>query len=441
MRTSMGPRDGGFTCRLALFKFRSTMNDTWAATPDPNSLPSTLAATFRTGAAVAWLKIGGLVSNCVAPAAASLEFSDKDGAASLLGEYLPAAVSARVDSVWALVAAAAATAACPAGNAAALAEICAALACTASCSFTPASGVAKPTAADVEFVPGAAALGASDADVAPRTLRAAIACASAPVSVESAAAFAANVPESEVTRPVDAAAGAGAFDAALSMLDARTAGLAAARTAALLINGVDPVSAALAPFEGWLAFAAPAVARTPAEGFGAEFMLMAATEVFKPAAASEGAAAPCAMSVGACGVSVPPLFDGAVEATAEGGAASPAAASAAAGCAVAPADPSGAVTDIDAALDDGSEMGGAAAAVAAGAGDPAAGAPAAGGGAGKGDGEDLPATGRWPPLGSTPAGVCAVVLRLGFAPASFNALAKSWLWAPIAAEFAAVALI
>jgi hypothetical protein len=251
------------------------------------------------------------------------------------------------------------------------------------------------------------------------------------------------VPGSEVARPVDAdAAGASAFNAALSMLDARTAGLAAARTAALLINGVDPVSAALAPFEGSLAFAAPAaVATTPVAGFGAEFMLMAATEVFKPAAASEGAAAPCAMSVGACGVSMPPLFDGAVEAAAEGGAASPAATSAAAGCAVAPADPSGAATDIDPALDGGSEMGGAAAAVAAGVGDPAAAAPAAGGGAGKGDGEDLPATGRWPPLGSPPAGVCAVVLRLGLAPASFNALAKSWLWAPIAAEFVAVALI
>jgi hypothetical protein len=121
------------------------------------------------------------------------------------------------------------------------------------------------------------------------------------------------------------------------------------------------------------------------------------------------------------------------------------------------------VTDIDPALDDGSEMGGAATAVAVGigastavaagvcdpaagdpaagdpaAGDPAAGAPAAGG---NGDGEDLPATGRWPPLGSTPVGVCAAVLRLGFAPASFNALAKSWLWSPIAAEFAPAAVI
>jgi hypothetical protein len=272
------------------------------------------------------------------------------------------------------------------------------------------------------------------------------------------------VPGSEVARPVDAdAAGAGAvFDAALSMLDTRTAGLAVARTAALLINGVDPVSAALAPFRGSFAFAAPAaVVRTPAEGFGVEFMLMAATEVFKPAAASEGtasegAAAPCAMSVGASGVSMPPLFDAAVEAAAEGAAASPAATSAAAGCAVTPADPTGTVTAIDAPLDGGSEMFGAAGAGAAtavaerigaarvgdpAAGDPTAGAPAAGGGGGKGDGEDLPATGRWPPLGSTPVGVCAVVLRLGFAPASFNALAKSWLWAPIAAEFAAAALI
>jgi hypothetical protein len=293
---------------------------------------------------------------------------------------------------------------------------------------------------------------------------AAIASASAPVSVESAAAFAATVPGSEVARPVDAdAAGAGAvFDAALSMLDTRTAGLAVARTAALLINGVDPVSAALAPFRGSFAFAAPAaVVRRPAEGFGVEFMLMAATEVFKPAAASEGtasegAAAPCAMSVGASGVSMPPLFDAAVEAAAEGAAASPAATSAAAGCAVTPADPTGTVTAIDAPLDGGSEMFGAAGAGAAtavaerigaarvgdpAAGDPTAGAPAAGGGGGKGDGEDLPATGRWPPLGSTPVGVCAVVLRLGFAPASFNALAKSWLWAPIAAEFAAAALI
>lgn len=167
MRTSMGPRDGGFTCRLALFKFRSTMNDTWVATPDPNSLLSTLAATFKTGAAVAWLKIGGLVSNCAAPAAASLEFSDKDGAASLLGEYLSGAVAARASSAWALVAAAAATAPCPDGVATALAEIGAAFACAASCGFMPASGVAKPTAADVEFVPGAAAPGAADAGVAP----------------------------------------------------------------------------------------------------------------------------------------------------------------------------------------------------------------------------------------------------------------------------------
>ena len=295
-------------------------------------------------------------------------------------------------------------------------------------------------------------------------MTAAIASASAPVSVESAVAFAATVPGSEVARPVDAdAAGAGAvFDAALSMLDTRTAGLAVARTAALLINGVDPVSAALAPFRGSFAFAAPAaVVRTPAEGFGVEFMLMAATEVFKPAAASEGtasegAAAPCAMSVGASGVSMPPLFDAAVEAAAEGAAASPAATSAAAGCAVTPADPTGAVTAIDAPLDGRSEMCGTAGAGAAtavaerigaarvcdpAAGDPTAGAPAAGGSGGKGDGEDLPATGRWPPLGSTPVGVCAVVLRLGFAPASFNALAKSWLWAPIAAEFAAAALI
>jgi hypothetical protein len=282
------------------------------------------------------------------------------------------------------------------------------------------------------------------------------------------------VPGSEVARPVDAdAAGAGAvFGAALSMLDTRTAGLAVARTAALLINGVDPVSAALAPFRGSFAFAAlAAVVRTPAEGFGVEFMLMAATEVFKPATASEGtasegtvsegAAAPCAMSVGASGVSMPPLFDAAVEAAAEGAAASPAATSAAAGCAVTPADPTGTVTAIDAPLDGRSEMFGAAGAGAAtavaerigaarvgdpavgdpAAGDPTAGAPAAGGGGGKGDGEDLPATGRWPPLGSTPVGVCAVVLRLGFAPASFNALAKSWLWAPIAAEFAAAALI
>ncbi len=463
MRTSMGPSDGGFTCKLALFKFRSTMNDTWVATPDPNSLPSTLAATFRTGAAVAWLKVGGLLSNCAAPAAASLEFSDKDGAASLLGENLSAEVSARVSSAWALVAAAAATAACPDGIATAAAEIDAAFACAASCGFTLASGVAKPTAADVEFVSGAAALGASDAGVAPRTVTAAIACASAPVSVESAAPFAATVPCSDAALPVDAdAAGAGAaLDAALSMLDARAAGLAAARIAPLLINGVDPVSPALAPFEGSLAFAAPAaVVRAAAEGSGAEFMLMAATEVFKPGAASEGAAAPCVRSVGACGVSMPRLFDDAAAAVA----ATPAATSAAAGCAVAPADPTGAEMDVDPALDGGSEVGGAAAvaagigaaaviaaaAVAAGAGaaaavpaagDPAAGAPAAGGGGGKGDGEDLPAPGRWLPLESTPAGVCAVVLRFGFAPASFNALAKSWLWAAIAAEFVAVALI
>ena len=295
-------------------------------------------------------------------------------------------------------------------------------------------------------------------------MTAAIAGASAPVSVESAAAFAANMPGSELARPVDAdAAGAGAvFDEPLSMFGVRAAGLAAARTAALLINGVDSVSAAL----------------PPAGGFGAEFTLIAATEAFKPAAASEGAVAPCAMSVGACGVSMPPLFGAAVVAAAEGAAASPPATSAAGGCGVAPADPTGAVTDIDPALDDGREMGGAATAVAVGigaatavaagvggvtataagigaamtvaagvcdpaagdpaAGDPAAGAPAAGG---NGDGEDLPATGRWPPLGSTPVGVCAAVLRLGFAPASFNALAKSWLWSPIAAEFAPAAVI
>jgi hypothetical protein len=448
MRTSMGPSDGGFTCKLALFKFRSTMNDTWVATPDPNSLLSNLAATFRTGADVAWAVIGGLLSNCDAPAAASLEFSDKDGAASLLGEYLSAAVSARVSSAWALVAAAAATAACPDGIATAAAEIGAAFACAASCGFALASGVAKPTAADDEFVSGAAALGASDAGVEPRTVTAAIDCASAPVSAESAAPFAATAPGSDVARPVDAdPAGAGA--------DARTAGLAAARTAPPLIEGVDPVSAAPAPFEGSLAFAAPAaVVRAAAEGFVAEFMLMAATEVFKPGAASEGAAAPGVMSVGACGVSMPRLFDDAVAAAAEAASTSPTAASAAAGCAVAPADPTAAVMDVDPALDGGSKVGAAAAiaatAVAAGAGaaaavpaagDPAAGAPASGGGGGKGDGEDLPATGKWPPLESTPAGVCAVVLRLGFAPASFNALAKSWLWAPIAAEFVAVALI
>lgn len=237
------------------------------------------------------------------------------------------------------------------------------------------------------------------------------------MSVESAAPFAATVSGSDVARPVDEdAAGAGAaFDAALSMLDARTAGLAAARTTPLL-NGVDPVSAALAPFEGSLAFAAPAaVVTAAAEGFGAEFMLVAATEVFKPGATSEGAAATAA----------------------------------AAGCAVAPADPTGAVMDVDPALDGGSKVGGAAtvaagagaAATVAAAGDPTAGDPAAGGGGGKGDGEDLPATGRWPPPESTPAGVRAVVLRPGFAPASFNALAKSWLLAPIAAEFVVVALI
>ncbi len=265
--------------------------------------------------------------------------------------------------------------------------------------------------------------------------------------------FAATVPGSDAARPVDGdAAGAGAaFDAPLSMLDARTAGLAAARTAPLLINGVDPVSAALAPFEGSLAFGAPAALVTAAaEGFGAEFMLMAAPVVFKPGATSGGAAAPCVGSVGACGVSMPRLFDDAVAATAEAAAASPAATSRAAGCAVAPADPTGAVTGIDPALDGESEMGGAAVAVAAAisaaaadpaAGAPVGGAPAAGSGAGKGDGEALPATGRWPPPGSTPAGVCAVVLRLGLAPASFKALAKSWLWAPTTVEFVAVALL
>jgi hypothetical protein len=172
-------------------------------------------------------------------------------------------------------------------------------------------------------------------------------------------------------------------------------------------------------------------------------MLVAATDVFKPGATSEGAAAPCVRSVGACGVSMPRLFDDAVAA-----AAAPAATAAAAGCAVAPADPTGAVMDVDPALDGGSKVGGAAtvaarigaAAAVPAAGDPTAGAPVGGGG-GKGDGEDLPATGRWPPPESTPAGVRAVVLRPGFAPASFNALAKSWLWAPIAAEFVVVALI
>jgi hypothetical protein len=279
------------------------------------------------------------------------------------------------------------------------------------------SGVA--TAADAEFVPDAAPLGASDAGAA-RTVRAAIVCASAPVSDESAAAFAANVPGGEVVRPDDAAAGA-AFDAALSVLDTRTTGFAAARTAALLIIGGDPGCVALAPPEGSLACAAAAaIVRAAVEGF----------------AASAGAAAPCTMSVGGCRLNTPPLFDRAVEAAAEGATASPAAASAAASCPVAPADPTGAVTDFDLALDGGTETAGAAVAVAAGAGvpavdpaadDAAAGAPAAAGGGGKGDGEELPATGSVPPLASPPAGVCAVVLRLGFAPASFKAWAKSWL--------------
>ena len=50
-----------------------------------------------------------------------------------------------------------------------------------------------------------------------------------------------------------------------------------------------------------------------------------------------------------------------------------------------------------------------------------------------------PAAGRLPPLKSTPAAVCVVGLRLGFAPASLKALAKFWPWASIAVEFAAAA--
>src|SRR5271168_985246 len=118
MRTSIGPSDGGFTCRLALFKFLSTMNDTWAATPCPNSLLSTLAATFRTGAGAASLETVGLASSCAAPAAA-LESRDRDEMAAPPGERLSAAALASVKCASALAAAPAAAAVAVAAVAAA----------------------------------------------------------------------------------------------------------------------------------------------------------------------------------------------------------------------------------------------------------------------------------------------------------------------------------
>ncbi len=253
----------------------------------------------------------------------------------------------------------------------------------------------------------------------------------------------------EVARFVEANAGAGATPEAVSVLDARTAGLAAARTAALLINGVDPACAVLARLMDPLTCAAPAaIASVPDGGLGAEGMLVA-SEVLRPAAASE-VVAPC-KSMAVCGLSAPTTFAG-PEAAADGAVSSPTVAWAAAGCAVAPDDPAGAMADVDpvligasmaafAATADvspaGSPAPGPPAAIGTGIGNPVAAPPAAaataapavvaaGGGGGNGDGEDLPATGRLPPLGSTLVAVCNVGLRLGFAPASFKALAKSW---------------
>jgi len=398
---------------------------------------STLAATVRTGAGGAWLETGGLASNCAAPAAVSLEFSDNEGMTSLPDERWSAAAVTRITRACALVAATAAAAACPDDIATALAGTSAASACAASWSFTLVSGVAKPTAG-VESAAGAPAAGAEDGGAAPpRAVAATIAGAFAPVFVESVTLLAANVPGGELARPVDAGAGAcAAFDAVLSALNPRAAGPAAARFAALLEISVP--------------FAAPAavtvvaiVAVVAVAGFGVEFALSAA--VFRPPAPAAVAAALNALP-----------FNGAVAPVADGTAAPTAGNSAVAGCVAAPdstggsgtagvegvpgtGDPAtGAAEDIPAA---GGTATGAAEDIPA-AGGTASGAAAAGGGGGNGAGEELPPAGRWPPLESTPPAVMWIeVLRLGFPPASLKALAKSWLWAPIAPEFAAAALI
>jgi hypothetical protein len=109
----------------------------------------------------------------------------------------------------------------------------------------------------------------------------------------------------------------------------------------------------------------------------------------------------------------------------------------AASCGLEAGEPAAAVTALgaaaasDAALDNaaapGAAVGGPAIRVAA------IGVLAAGDG-GSGDGGELPAAGKWLPLGSRPAVPWMVALRLGFPPASLKALAKSWLLAPGAAE-------
>lgn len=251
--------------------------------------------------------------------------------------------------------------------------------------------------------------------------------------------FAVNVSVGEVARFVEADAGAGAaFEVAVSGLDARTAGLAAARTAALLINGVDPACAVLAQLWDPLTCAAPAaIASVPDGGLGVEGMLVA-SEVLRPAAASE-AVAPC-KSMAVCGLSAPTTF-AEPEVAVVGVACSPAT-SPLASCAVAPDAPAGLKADVDPALIGASAAAFAGAAEASAAATPTPGSkaaagtgmgaaatapavvPAAGGGGGNGDGEDLPAAGRLPPLGSTLLAVCNAGLRPGFAPASLKALAK-----------------
>jgi len=242
-----------------------------------------------------------------------------------------------------------------------------------------------------------------------------------------------------VARPVDTGTSWDAgvdFDAALSILDSRAAGRGAARTATLPIvdvdpASVDPASEALMLFEGASADVAP-------------------TEGFNPAAPSEVAASPCAVSVDACGVNVSPVVEGAVEAVADSAAPSLSGISEVAGGGILPAEATDSVFDINSAPDGGGAGAGAAGAAVSGAADPIAGAatvgvaeatfPAAGSAGGKGDGEELPADGRWPPPGAPPAAASIVNLRRGFASASLNALAKSWLWAPLVAEFEAAAL-
>jgi len=300
------------------------------------------------------------------------------------------------------------------------------------------SGVAKPTAG-VESAAGAEDGGAAP----PRAVAATIAGAFAPVFVESVTLLAANVPGGELARPVDAGAGAcAAFDAVLSALNPRAAGPAAARFAALLEISVPFAAPAAVAIVAIVAIVA-VVAVAAVAGFGVEFALSAA--VFRPPAPAAVAAALNALP-----------FNGAVAPVADGTAAPTAGNSAVAGCVAAPdstggsgtagvegvpgtGDPAtGAAEDIPAA---GGTAPGAAVDVPA-AGGTASGAAAAGGGGGNGAGEELPPAGRWPPLESTPPAVMWIeVLRLGFPPASLKALAKSWLWAPIAPEFAAAALI